>query len=107
MRSGDTDNGALDGNAGNVFGGFHRFLNAANGFVELGDDALAEAARFGHAVPAITQAVVAEFGDEHARLGAAHVDGGNEIGRVVRHLILRSLLGDGRAGFLLTSGGDT
>ena len=37
----------LDRNAGNVFGLLHGFLNAADGLVEFGDDALAQAARLG------------------------------------------------------------
>ena len=82
---GNADNGVLDGNAGNVFGLLNRFLNAADGLVEFGDDALAQAARLADAVSAIAQAVVAQFGDQHAGLGAAYVNGGNEIGLVDRH----------------------
>ena len=37
------------------------------------------------AVSAIAQAVVAQLGDQHAGLGAADVNGGNEIGRVAGH----------------------
>ena len=59
MRPGDTDHGMLDGNAGDVFRSLDRFLDAANCFVEFGDHALAQPARFGDAVPAIAQAVVA------------------------------------------------
>ena len=73
----------LDGNAGHVFRVFHRFLNAADGFVEFGDHALAQAARFADAVAAIAQSVVAQFGHQNGSLGAAYVNGGNEIGLVI------------------------
>ena len=58
-----------------------RFLNAANGLVEFGDDAFAQTARLADAVSAIAQAVLAQLGDKNAGLGAAYVDGGNKIGR--------------------------
>ena len=85
VRSCNANDGVLDGNAGDVFGGLNRFLNAASGFIEFGNDAFAQAARFGDAVSAIAQAVVAQLGNQHSRLSAADVNGGNEIGREGRH----------------------
>src|ERR1017187_4679583 len=75
----------LDRNAGHVFRMLHRFLNAADGLVELGNHALAQASRFADAVTAITQSVLAQFGHQDGGLGAAYVNGGDEIGLVARH----------------------
>ncbi len=75
----------LDRNASHVFRMFHRFLNAADGLVEFGNHALAQAARFADAVAAITQSVLAQLGHQDGGLGAAYVNGGNEIGLMIRH----------------------
>src|ERR1039457_3916913 len=52
----------LDRNAGHIFRMLHRFLNAADGLVEVGNDTLAQASRFADPVPAITQSVLAQLG---------------------------------------------
>ena len=85
VRSGDADQSVLHRNSGYIFGSFYRFLNAADRFVELGDDALAQAAGLGDAVATVAQSVLADLGDQHTGLGAADVNRGNEIGRMSRH----------------------
>ena len=68
VRSRNADQRMLDRNAGDVFRVLHRFLNAADGLVEFGDHAFAQAARFADAVAAITQSVLAQLGHQHAVL---------------------------------------
>ena len=84
VRARNPNQRMLDGNAGHVFRMFHRLLNAADGLVQFGDHALAQSARFADAVAAITQSVLAQFSHQHGSLGAAYINGGNEIG-LIRH----------------------
>src|SRR5271168_338623 len=63
--AGNADEGMLDWNAGDVFRMLHRLLNAADGFVEFGNHALAQASRLADAVAAITQSVLAQLGHQH------------------------------------------
>ena len=58
-----------------VLGGFHGFLDRSDCFIKIDDDALARAARFRYAVPAIAQAGVSDLGDQRAGLCAAYIDG--------------------------------
>jgi hypothetical protein len=57
-----------------VLSGFDRFLDCRYCLVEFDDHALARAARFGHSMSAIAQAVVRNLGHESARFGTAHID---------------------------------
>ena len=71
--------------AGNIFGGLGCSLDGGHGLVELHDDTLARSAGVGDAVSAIAQSVVGDLHHQSAGLGAAYVNGGNEIGRLARH----------------------
>ena len=75
----------FDGNTSCVFGFFNCLLDASHCLVEFRDHAFAQATRFTDAVSTIAQAVFADFGDQHASLGAADVNRGNEIGRLAGH----------------------
>ena len=96
---GHAQQGMLDRRSGHVFGLLHRLLNRADGFVQIHDDALARAARFGHAVAAIAQTVVGNFRHQRAGLGAAYVDCGQKMLVLVRHSYCVSPLAIAGLGF--------
>src|SRR5260370_2897921 len=60
MRARNADQRMLDWNTGHIFRMLHCFLNAADGLVEFGNHALAQAPRFAEAVPTVTQSVLAQ-----------------------------------------------
>ena len=74
----------LDGRTGNILGLLDRFLNRADSLVQIDDDALARAARFGHAMAAIAQAVVGDLRHQHAGLGAAYINCRQKVFVLVR-----------------------
>ena len=74
VRSGDTDDGMLDGSLGDVFRLFDGLANRVNRLVEIGDYAFAHAARVGDSVATIAQSVLVDFGDDDAGLGASNVN---------------------------------
>src|SRR6185503_7287525 len=99
MGPGHAQQSVLNGGSRRVFGLLHRLLNRAHGLVQVHDDALARAARFGHAVTAITQSVVGNFRHQRAGLGAAYVDCGQKVLVRVRHSYCVSPLAIAGLGF--------
>ena len=99
MGAGHAQQRVLDGRSRDVFGLLHRLLNRAHGFVQIDDDALARAARFGDAVTAIAQSVVGNLRHQRAGLGAAYVDCGQKMLVLVRHSYCVSPLAIAGLGF--------
>ena len=85
VRSSHAHHRVLDGRAGDVLRLLHRLLDRAHRFIQIDDDAFARAARFGHAVPAIAQAVVGDFRHQRASLGAAYINRGQKMLVLIPH----------------------
>src|SRR5579864_9746443 len=75
----------LDGRAANIFRLLHRFLNRRHSFFKIDDDSLARPTRFANSMPAIAQAGVRGFRDQHAGLGAAYINCREKILLLIRH----------------------
>src|SRR5580765_5183090 len=99
VGTGHSQQGMFYRGPGRVFGLLHCLLDRGTGFIQIDDDALARAARFGHTVTAIAQTVVGNFRDQRAGLGAAYVDRGQKVLVLVRHSYCGSPLAIAGLGF--------
>src|SRR5258708_17755926 len=79
MRTGHTQDCMPNWNTRGVLCLLDRLLDGSDRFVEINDDALTRAARIGQPVTAVAQTVLRNLGNQNACLGAAHVNGGQEI----------------------------
>src|SRR6185503_7652309 len=97
VRARDPQRGMLNRNSGSVLGPLDRLLNRCHCFIEIDNDALARAARLGHAVTAIAQSVFSHLHHENAGFRAAYVDRGQEMFGRPRHLAAVLSFPDGGA----------
>src|SRR5215469_13639226 len=74
VRPGNTQQRVFDGGTQGVFGLLDGLLDGSNRLVEIDDDAFAGAARVGDAVSPVAQAMVGDFHDQRAGLGATYID---------------------------------
>ena len=75
VRTGNAEDGALDGRSDGIFRLLDGFLDGVNSLFEIYQNALARTAGINDAVAAVAQAVVRNFGHEGTGLGAAYIDG--------------------------------
>src|SRR5271166_1023262 len=85
VRSGDADDGMLDRRLGNVFGLFDGLLDGVHRLVEIGDHALAHAARVSDSMATIAQRILVYLGDDDACLGASNVNNREQIFVLTSH----------------------
>ncbi len=85
VRTGDADHGVLHRSLRHVLGFFDGLLDGVDRLVEIGNHALAHAARIGDAVSAIAQGIVVHLGDDNARLGATDVDHRKQVFCLASH----------------------
>src|SRR5271166_826839 len=88
VRSGHAEDGVLNRRLGNILGLLDRLADGVNGFVEIGDHALAHAARVGETVATIAQRVLVDFGNNDAGLGASNVNHSEQVFSLTSHRVL-------------------
>src|SRR5260370_20756482 len=85
VRTSNTQNCVLNGNAGTVFCLLDGFLNRSDSLLQIDNDALARASRSHQPMTSIAQPVLCDFSDQHTGLCAADINRSQEIFVRLRH----------------------